>query len=690
MPRLIVTTLYLLSVLIPLTFSQISYELFEFPKFILLLSSTLIITLAWSIHLYQTKQSPLPIVHRPSLITLGVLTVLATQALATIFSINPYTSFWGYYSRFHGGLLTTICYTIIYFAALNWLDKESTQKFIKISIKTSFVIGIIAILEHYNISLTCLMMSSLAHLQNAANPLIISTNCWGSMTNPLSRSFATLGQPNWLAAYLIPHIFLTMYLDQTQKAKTLIPNSYFLFSALFVSLLFTHSRSGLLAFGLSYLAYWLLLIRQFSFAKIRGSFIRYSILILLVLAFVGSPFTPTLLSTINHQPSTIVSTPAGTSLETGGTESGDIRKIVWGGALHLIARHPLIGTGPETFAYTYYWVRPASHNLTSEWDYLYNKAHNEYLNLAATTGLIGLLAYLAWHLAIAKASLTRIPRSKKVRQDDDDLVRHFYPVLGASLVGFAITNFFGFSVIPVYLLMTLLCTLPSTLARDPSLPTTPRLSPIAYCLFPILLIYPASLYLADYYFAQGKSYLDANHPEPAISNLQKALRLRPSLDLYHSYLGEAYSLLSASTKSTDYAKLAQQQAEITRQLNPYHLNYYKARAKIYLALASLDPAWNIQAAKELELARQLAPTDPKLAYNLGLVYTRTNQLDKAEIELRETIRLRPSYAEPYYALTLLYEQSKQTEKIPPILEGAKSNLATYSAQLKDKMDKYSE
>ncbi len=688
MQRIIVSTLYTLTILVPLTFSQISYELFEFPKFILLLSATLIITLAWSIHLYQTKTSLKTIIHKPSLITLGVLAILATQALATIFSISPYTSFWGYYSRFHGGLLTTICYTIIYFATLNWLDKKSTLKLTIISIKTSILIGIIAILEHFDISLTCMFMSTLAHLQNAANPFIASTACWGSMTSPLSRSFATLGQPNWLAAYLIPHIFLTIHLVQTHKKNSLI--LYTVYTILFTALLFTRSRSGLLAFGISYIAYWLLLVRQFSVAKIKQAFARYTLLFMLPLALFGSAFTPSLTS-LNTLPSPTPSpsTP-GTALETGGTESGDIRRIVWGGAMRLIAQYPILGTGPETFAYTYYWVRPLSHNLTSEWDYIYNKAHNEYLNLAATTGLIGLLAYLAWHLAIAKASLTRIPRSKKVRQDDDDLVRHFYPVLGASLVGFAITNFFGFSVIPVYLLMTLLCTLPSTLARDPSLPTTPRLSPIAYCLFPILLIYPASLYLADYYFAQGKSYLDANHPEPAISNLQKALRLRPSLDLYHSYLGEAYSLLSASTKSTDYAKLAQQQAEITRQLNPYHLNYYKARAKIYLTLASLDPAWNIQAAKELELARQLAPTDPKLAYNLGLVYTRTNQLDKAEIELRETIRLRPSYAEPYYALTLLYEQSKQTEKIPPILEGAKSNLATYSAQLKDKMDKYSE
>lgn len=698
MQRVIVYTLYALVVAIPLTFSQISYELFEFPKFILLLSGALIITVAWATHCYKTDASPITIMHQTSPITLAIIAILATQALATMFSINPYTSFWGYYTRFHGGLLTTLCYTIIYFAVLKWMDKESTQKIIKISVKTAFVISIIAIFEHYNISLTCLLMSAIARLQNAANPLILNTSCWGSMTSPLSRSFATLGQPNWLAAYLIPHIFLTMYISQTQRTRSLFSNSYFLISILFAALLFTKSRSGLLAFGLAYLTYWLLLTRQFSFAKIRGSLIRYSICIMLALALLGSSFTPSLL-TLTSSHTTPTPTQIGTVLETGGTESGDIRRIVWSGALSLIRRYPILGTGPETFAYTYYWVRPEAHNLTSEWDYIYNKAHNEYLNTAATSGLIGLLAYLVWHSAIAIQSMTRIPRSKKTVQDDDDRLRHLYPVLGASLVGFFVTNFFGFSVIPVYLTMTLIAALPRGFTQEPTRDSQRVPYPL-YLLIAITLYYPLRLYLADYYFTQGKSYLDKNQPEAASTYLQRASTLRPSLDLFHSYLGETYAMLASAAgtakdegvkaKALGYQADAVKEAELVKSLNPYHLNYFKARAKIYLTLALLDPSFNSRAAQELEEARVLAPTDPKLAYNLGLVYTRTGDLDQAASALRETIALRPTYAEPYYALTLLYEQTNQEDKIAPLLKEAESHLATYSAQLKDKIDKYSQ
>jgi O-antigen ligase len=76
------------------------------------------------------------------------------------------------------------------------------------------------------------------------------------------------------------------------------------------------------------------------------------------------------------------------------TESFDIRKIVWEGAWKLALKYPLFGTGVETFAYGYNLVRSSTHNLTSEWDYVYNKAHNEYFNYLATTGFVGLISYL--------------------------------------------------------------------------------------------------------------------------------------------------------------------------------------------------------------------------------------------------------------------------------------------------------
>lgn len=661
MQSIITTVIYLLSILVPLVFTIINYELFEFPKFIILLSGSLVIAVAWAIHIYQTHDYRLWKKDSPAstkIIHWSILAILGTQLLSTIFSIHPYTSFWGYYSRFHQGLLTTICYSLIYFAAVKWLDKRSTLKLIKISVGTAFFVSIYAILEHFG----------------------IDKKFW--IQDVQSRVFSTLGQPNWLAAYLIPNIFLTLYLALSNKNKKDI-HPYIVFIALFVSLLFTKSRSGFLGFLFAFLTYVILLIRQFNFAKLKNEIIKISLLLILIVATLGSPYSPSLSSLLTPKPSVSTGISQGTVLENGGTESGDIRKIVWSGALKLITKYPILGTGPETFAYTYYWMRPNAHNMTSEWDFLYNKAHNEYLNIAAGSGVLGLIAYLSWHAGIFFLSLITTPRTKKVIQEQEDNLRMFYPVIGASIVGFTITNFFGFSVIPVYLLMVIVSTIPSTIGIE-SLKSTDKkviLSPISLIVILLPLIYTAQLFLADISYAKGKKYFDAGQLATAIPLLQSATKTRPGLDLYRSTLGEAYA--SAGQK-----EMALQELDINKKLNPYHLNYFKSRAKIYLTLATNDPTYHVQAAEELAAARTLAPSDPKLAYNLGLVYTRLNATDKAEQQFKDSIALKSNYAEPYYAITLLYEQTKQVDKIKPVLDNAKSNLATYSAQLKEKIDKY--
>src|SRR5690606_10005656 len=67
------------------------------------------------------------------------------------------------------------------------------------------------------------------------------------------------------------------------------------------------------------------------------------------------------------------------SLEGGDFDSstGQMRLLVWQGSLKLIEQRPWLGSGPETFAYSFLSQRPAAMNLTTEWNFLYNKAHNE-------------------------------------------------------------------------------------------------------------------------------------------------------------------------------------------------------------------------------------------------------------------------------------------------------------------------
>lgn len=72
----------------------------------------------------------------------------------------------------------------------------------------------------------------------------------------------------------------------------------------------------------------------------------------------------------------------------------DGRDVIWDFALDHIAARPLFGFGYELF-----WRMP---NLVAEWNYLESwgyqasDAHNGYLNLAVTTGLVGLALSMSW------------------------------------------------------------------------------------------------------------------------------------------------------------------------------------------------------------------------------------------------------------------------------------------------------
>ncbi len=240
-----------------------------------------------------------------------------------------------------------------------------------------------------------------------------------------------------------------------------------------MTLLYTKSRSGLLGFAIAYLLFWLLTHVRSILTRIltRVVFPWKQFLILsftlLTLSLVDTlrwiPQVNSLWMKWDQSTSGVASdspgvdevkaSPAvagGTQLESGGSESGDIRRIVWQGAIKVWRHWPIFGSGVETFAYSYYNFRPPEHNLVSEWDFLYNKAHNEYINFLATTGIIGLGTYLLLQIWVF-IWLLKQGFNQRLKTKDQTLLLAFI----SGLAGLSISNFFGFSTVPVALLFFL-------------------------------------------------------------------------------------------------------------------------------------------------------------------------------------------------------------------------------------------
>jgi len=620
--RTIEYSFYLLFTLVPLILTPFNYELFEFNKMLLTYFLTTIIVGCWLIKMVLSKK----IIFKRTFLDFPLFLFFLSQFISTLFSIDHHTSLFGYYSRLNGGLLSTICYLLLYYAFVANMTKKTALSLIRYSLFTATIISIYGILEHFG----------------------IDAQYW--VQDVKNRVFSTLGQPNWLAAYLVGLIPLVWALSLNKQNPFILNTSYLI---LYTCLLFTKSRSGFLGFLTAFSLFWLLtLINIKNRRQVLNRFLFFAFSTLFLSLVIGTPFTPRA-SQIYKKFTKITPSPIQTTSkpkpQPGGTPSGEIRKIVWRGAIKIFQHHPLLGTGPETFAYSYYWYRPREHNDTSEWDFLYNKAHNEYLNYLATTGIFGLGSYLLVIAAFIGWNLKKIRQTPKAR---------CYALL-SGYSGLLAAHFFGFSVVITNLFFFLFPALALVLYQDTKKKLTLKQTKsnwnssltIILILFSLFIINYSLLkyWYADTLFAKAKKETKAGNVVEAFQHLQKAVKIRKE-PLYYNELANASSVLSVllqqqkeATAASQMAQFSIEQSDKALKISPYNLNYWKTRTKMFYNLGQVNSDYYQKALKTLLQASKLAPTDAKIFYNLSVLYRYLGEKQKAMETLKKTLKLKPDY-----------------------------------------------
>lgn len=622
---------------------------------VLVYAITTIIFATWIVRCIVVKK----FLFRRTILDVPILVFLLSQIISTIFSIDPRTSFFGYYSRFNGGLLSIFCYVILYWAFISNLDIKQAFRTLYSVLISGALVSIYGVLEHFG----------------------IDKNVW--QQDVQSRVFSTLGQPNWLAAWVValsPIVWslVIKFKDDTKKFGTI--SLYSLSALFFITLLFTGSRSGLLGFAVALIIFWSISIWKYK-KEILRPFLILNLSFLILAILIGTQWTPSLNKLINKSANNKIATQAiGTALETGGTESGTIRKIVWKGAMQIWKHYPIFGSGVETFAYSYYLYRPIEHNLTSEWDFIYNKAHNEYLNFLANTGIFGLLSYLFFVGTVIYLFI----------KNNENLSI----ALLAGFVSILVTNFFGFSVVPIQLEFFLFPAIAIVIAESEIKNQEFRIGKVSQpqkiaitttiVLALLLIIQIGKYWYSDFLFATGKGYNTLGKPDVATKYLTRATKLSPKESLFY---GDPYGLASsyvnlalAFDKEKDATQVAQLStlaiAEINKaiSLSPANVNYKRVEFGIYVMLSGIDPNYLVNARDALVATIAQAPTDAKLYYNLALIYARTGQSGEAIKILQETIRLKANYKEARLAYAILLIGQKENLEARNQLEYILTNI----------------
>lgn len=634
--------------LLPLIFFKNTSELFEFNKIIILYIFTILITASWIFKSINLKR----FIFRRTILDIPLVAYLSVMLLSTLFSLDPRTSWLGYYSRFNGGLVSQICYALLYWAAVSNLKRKDLKKLVNFWVAGLLIASLLAILEHFGRGVTCGLMG-----------LGWSVDCW--VQDVQNRVFSTFGQPNWLAAALVATIPFTLNIifDPNSKNSRKIIWSIWLF-IFFGTLLFTKSRSGILAFGVE-----LLIFAGFFFFYTQKKILKKSLstVATLLVAFIfsilifGTPWSKSILTKSQTKDLT-VNKVQGPALESGGTDSGQIRKNVWLGAIEIWKHYPVFGTGLETYAFAFPMYKPVEHNLVSEWDFIYNKAHNEFLNYLATTGSLGFLAYLS----LLGASVFAIIKSKN------------YHIL-AAYVGIMISNFFGFSVVFVSLLTFILPAM--AIIYSKKLDSSEKNKSTDYAFWQwsgfivasltacFLMILTIRYWQADVYFNKGKLAHKSSDLVKAKDLLEKAIKFSSKEPIFWS----EYSLnnsdiaivLQQNNKSVDadlYAKEAISSSQNAIKLSPYNLNSKKIYVTVLSKLSQFDAKFLTEAARILEDSIKISPNDPKLYYQLGLMYLKNGKNDLGLKALEKAVELKPNYKEGRFALGLTYKDFEQFDK----------------------------
>ena len=368
--------------------------------------------------------------------------------------------------------------------------------------------------------------------------------------------------------------------------------------------------------------------------------------------------------------------------EFGGTDSSKIRLLVWEGALNAWKDNPLFGTGLETFAFAYYKYKPAGQNMTSEWNFLYNKAHNEFLNYLVTSGLFGLGSYLAIISIFLFISGKKLLKDK--HNPDSLLVIGFI----AAFIGISITNFFGFSVVIVnsyfFLIPIFVFAIQNLINSErkiliPKSAEQKKTNPSAFQWAGISAISLACLYLlynllnywnADKAFSYGANLNKIGYYQDAYSYLQKAVAQRPGEPVFQDELAVNNAALASQLLTGENAQNASASAETASTLSqqaisisdklvtayPKNFVFWKSRIRIFYTLAQVNQNFLSQALLAARSAQALAPNDASITYNLGVIEGQTGNIDNGIAALEKTVEIKPDYADARHALGLFYDQ----------------------------------
>jgi len=632
--------------IVPLAFFLLTNEGYETAKF-----SCLLVLTGCASACFLARQPKNKIewkFNRPFFYLLAAFFVWA--ALATAFSANVPYSVFGFYYRFTDGLIFYSALIIFLFLLAQTLDKGRLVFLFKILVFDALVVAVVSCLQAFNIT----------YYAGAAAGLV--------------QGPSLLGNPDFSAMFLsvaIPFVLIFWVLAKSFASKIYYGLCFFvILTAGFI----LASRGALLAILASVCA-GLVLLLAYHFPK------KY-FFGLLFLCLAGFGYGKIFLD---------VSRPTAVSTIIGSVDANTTSRLAaWQITLTGIARHPVFGNGPGTFAMFF-----ERNMATAPRIGVFDDPHNLFLRLAATCGLPFLFIFLGM------LGTACYYGGKKLKTEKDLITLACLAALMAWCIGVS----FNPATITMFIFLAVLLSgllIDYTKSSEVSLKIRPKL--IVYVLAAILIIFGVDLAASEYFFGFAKrDYLNQDYAQ-AYRLSVLAEKINPSNGVYELYRigseiglnknpadiikdinsltaksrGQAgiyvqasnlYDLLYSSTGNKDYLKFAISEMDRSLEIDPFFADRYGQESVYYYELGNLG-ASKAAVIKNLNLdSGNFAPW-----VLLAKIYQLEGNKQGVVYSLTRAFKLRPDIPQLGYYLYLAKNGSDikklplQIAPMPPHLE----------------------
>jgi Flp pilus assembly protein TadD len=578
-------TIYLSLIVVPLFYFPGLSDVLELPKQSIVIVATVIAVLAWLGKMLVTRRLEV----RGSIMNLLIGVYLLIYVAAVWFSKSRYISLVGDFGQEKTGLVTMVCFGLLYFVANNVLrDAKDVKK----------ALGWL--------SLGALLVVTQSVIQAFGFRILPGTA--GS-----NAAFNTLGTTNSVGIYAAMAMALVMGLMLMPSKGGKFTGARKLLMCVLLAL------GALYIAALQFWALWLILIAGCAVLVAYGMLKTDRDLQITMLAIPMAAMVIAALFIFIRFPFNL-NLPA---------EVMPSLQASWNISREALANQPLFGSGPGTFLYDYTQFRSRDLNSTSFWSVPFDRSSSRLLTMLATVGILGLAAFLVMAIFLAVRTKIRLWRGH-----DDWLVTlatfsaWVTLLLGKAFYSSNMTLEFAF-----WMLTAMLVALQWQGRSEARFDQSPRAALGLSFMFIVAVIFSiAGVYLqgqrlvAEAHYQRGitTDVTTKQGADLAAQELLRATQLNSHNDLYYRALSQALAVQAnriaaeAGTKPTDeqarqVTLLAANAVNAGRQateLNPSNVQTWSSLAGMY---RDLGPAVEgaIPAAREAyQKAVDLEPNNP--------------------------------------------------------------------------------